>query len=301
MHIKIISLRSFLSTITLLSLLCMSFTTSAVVTYQSISSELLVNQYPGIGSDIYWQGGSNDFVIANQPDGSPIPGSNTIGSSVFDIGADMFGRGLSFSFQKSEWTFDSNLVIGANQFENVTTQSELFNFQDGLLPRVQSLNPSVSSIVTLNPNNSSSFNLFTQADIFLAESNTIAGYYLNVGQDPNNIFSDASLFSGLDPFFNGTDLVDITQQGVIDQFNFLINDIVDPGWQSLAIYYYSTEFAIGSSAAPNFFSNTSGSFVSYDSGSIPSAQVPEPSTYMLLGLGILSMVGFSRKKIRIEK
>ena len=31
------------------------------------------------------------------------------------------------------------------------------------------------------------------------------------------------------------------------------------------------------------------------------AEVPEPSTYMLLGLGILSMVGFSRRKVRIEK
>ena len=282
----------------LFTLLISSMSASAVVTYQSISSDLLVNKYPGIGNDIYWQGGANDIEIAAFPDGTPIPGSNTIGSSTFGINVDLLGN-TNFSFQKSELTFNSNLVIGDNEYANVTAQSEFFNFQDGLFPETQVLNPNDRSFTTVNANNTASFNLFTQTDRFTAESNTVAGYYLNAGQDPESIFSDASLFAGLDPFFNGVDLVDITQQGVVDQFNFLINDVVDPDWQSLSIYYWRSEVTDIGSLEPSSFSNTSGSFVSYDSGAVPVTAVPEPSTYMLLGLGMMTLVGFSRKRSKV--
>lgn len=276
--------------VTLAILLFTSFSASAVVTYQSISSDKFVNQFPGFGDDIYWQGGTNDFDLQNCCAGGL--GLNTIGSSVFGTNFDNFGN-VNIVFQQTEQTFANKISFGANEYSSVSSKSEFLNFQDGLFPELQTLTPGTSSIVNVNTNNTASFSLFTQTARFTAESNSIAGYYLNAGQDPNSVFSDTSLFSGLDPFFTSAGAVNISQQGVIDQFNYLIDDIVDPSWQSLAIYYWKAD-AIGiDGVTPNSTSYTSGSFVSFDSESVA---VPEPSTYMLLGLGMMTLVGISRKK-----
>ncbi|MFK7815720.1 MAG: PEP-CTERM sorting domain-containing protein [Gammaproteobacteria bacterium] len=281
--------RNKIRLVTIATLLFASFSASAVVTYQSISSDKFVSQFPGVGNDIYWQGGTNDVDLQTCCAGTL--GLNTIGSSVFGANFDIFGN-VNTVFQQTEQTFANKISFGANEYSSVSSESEFLGFQDGLFPELQTLTPGTTSFVNVNKNNTASFSLFTQTARFTAESNSIAGYYLNAGQDPDSIFSDTSLFSGLDPFFTGTGAVNISQQGVIDQFNYLIDDIVDPNWQSLAIYYWKSDSMGIDGVTPNSTSFTSGSFVSFDSGAVA---VPEPSTYMLLGLGMMALVGFSRK------
>jgi len=273
-------------------LLLTSFSASAVVTYHSISSDKLVGQFPGVGDDIYWQGGVSDLDLQSCCSGQP--GLNTIGSSVVGTNFDIFGT-QTIVFQETQQTFANNISFGTNNYSSVSSQSEFFGFADGLFPELQTLTPGAPSTVTVNPNNTASFSLFTQTGRFTAESNSIAGFYLNAGQDPNSIFSDSSLFAGLDPFITGAGPVNISQQGVIDQFNFLIDDIVDSTWQSLAIYYWKADAVGIDGFTPDSTTYTSGSFVSYDSGAIA---VPEPSTYVLFGLGMITLVGFSRKKAK---
>lgn len=291
----------------LVGIFCASFSASAVVTYQSISSDLFVGKYPGAGGfdgneDIYWQGGTNDIDIVTNPDGSPIPGSNTIGSSVFSNYTTISSFESNFLFEEIEFSFSSNLVVGANTISDYSSFFEFFDFQDGLVASEQVLSSTLSSTYNVNANNTAEFTIFHQTSgqpgEFIVNANSISGFYLNAGQDPNSVFSDESLFSGLDPFFtfSESEPVEISQQGVIDQFNYLIDDVVDATWQSLSVYYWTS--AVTEVATSQVFNigYTGGSFVSYDAGSIPTTQVPEPSTYMLFSLGLIGLIGFSSKK-----
>ena len=292
------------------ALLLSSFTASAVVSFSNIAVVTYSNIVdvgelggrsagPFLGPDIYWQGGANDVNLVDLPCCNAMtPGLNTVGStaianSFIDSGpnaGDFFSQG----YQVGNIVYGVPLVFGSNVVGGQMTQSEFLFIADGLQPEVTTLSTVAPSIVTLNPNGTAQATFYTEDPNFTTVSEAI-GYFLSEGQTPEMVFTDTSLF------FGDTDF----QQGVIDQFNYYLDEVVDPSWTSLA--FYLSEFT--STATPDsifpdliLYGGAVNSYVSFDEGAIPQevTSVPEPSTYMLLGIGMLGLIGFSRKKVRIS-
>lgn len=237
---------------------------ATTITYELIvNPSVLAGRITGQVGDIFFEGGAKDANLTDFPCCPPgTLGLNTIGSTGFSTFYDDFinFNVLSQSYIDSSWEVGAGLIFFD---ENVNTgymaQAETLFVADGLLPGIETISNIAPSIVTVNPDNTQSFLTFTENDDFVFTDTSIASYYLLAGQDPNVVFSDPSIFDVAD--FNG----EVTQQGVIDHFNYLISDVVAPGWTALSYSYWVIE----ADAKPtSSFNDAVGlgiaSFVSYD-------------------------------------
>lgn len=282
----------FLVTVTA-ALLTISLSASAVVKYETIVNPTeLGGRISGPVGDIFFEGGANDSNLTDFPCCPPgTPGLNTIGSTGYSTFYDNFTNFniLSQVYTQSTWEVGAGQsVFGNNQFTSFMGQAEFAGVADGLQPGIETISNVDQSIITVNPNNTSTFITFTEDENFIYTDTSIASYYLLRGQDPSSVFSDTSLFDVND--FAG----EVTQSGIIDHFNYLINDIVDPNWTFLGWSYWTIE---GAAKSGSGFDDVLGlgvaSFVSYDLGAIP---VPVPAAVWLFGSALLGFVGISRRR-----
>ena len=274
-----------LSLITFFSILLFGSIANAVpVTFDIISGPQFVNQFPvGVGNTWTGSDGSLPALFPGEV------GLNTVGSSASSTS---FSGGEVFStaYQVGNSIYNNPITFGVNQISSISRQNEIFGVADGLAPGFQTLSSAGPSFTTNNRNGTTDFTSFSEDPDFDYFSQSTAGYYITAGQNPDDVFAEVGLFDGRSEF----------QQGVIDQFNFFTSFL--PDWTLISFYLFNFEGAAKTSEFQDIEGRGYASFVSFDEGAIPQevTSVPEPSTYMLLSLGMLGLIGFSRKKVRVS-
>jgi len=196
-----------------------------VVTDADMATPVFAGRTTGGQGDIFWQGGAQDAELTDFPgvDADTI-GRNTIGSS--SITNATFGNDIVASYSVGETEYAGPIVFGTNTISNLERRIETLGFTAGLSADAQVL--SALNTVNFSPDNTFSYsNLRTENSTHEFSANTRHGFFLAAGQDPATVFGDPALFANADPA--------VTQQGVIDHFNFIVENLVRSDWQVLTV------------------------------------------------------------------
>ncbi len=260
-----------------LTLLICSFTASADVTFEIIRDELITGNNPFVGKvsgnfgDIYWEGGTDDLVLADSPCcPAGTLGLNTVGSTGNFINFDNFTNFnfLAQGFSVGNTFYDTDqLIFGNNQVTSVFRDAEFLNFADGLVGNPQSLLGSNNTVTFFDDNTYTFSNFMTEDANYIFTSESVNSYYIAEGQDPAVIFNtaDPSIFESPDLSISGN----IDSQRLIANFEYLMT-VLDPGWKVITfdlIKYSAT--AKDPTINQDFVGLGNFAFVSYDQGAIP--------------------------------
>jgi hypothetical protein len=276
-------------------LFAISFSASALVTFDIVTSDVFEGRITGPLNDIYWEGGVNDSPLTDFY--SPtVTGLNTIGSSGVILNYDNFTNFniLGSGFATGNTVYDAPLRFGGNSVSSVSRDAEIIGFGDGLAGIPQA-SPVSSNTVTINRNNTYSYsNIISEDANYLYNNSSINAYSLAAGQNAGDIFlnADASIFGNSNLFD------DIDPQRLANHFDY-ISGVVAPDWTALTFEFFQyTATAKDPNVLQNFVGVANYSYVSYDDGAIAqdSVSVPEPTSFLLMGLGLLGLTYTKRRK-----
>lgn len=240
--------------------------TFRILTDADMTSPVFAGRSTGQTGDIFWQGGSNDLDLIDLPEiNEATIGQNTVGSSSITFA--QFGPSTVASYAVGETVYAGPIVFGVNSIKSLTRQIETLTFTDGLDPETQTVLGLQTAL--FNADNTFSYTrLESQNSTHEFSAATRHGYFLTAGQDPAVVFADAARFANVDPL--------ITQQGVIDQFNFIINNIARSDWQILTVElvdFMATQKPDADSTLGDFDGVVFGTtFVSFDPDAAPKAR-----------------------------
>ncbi len=261
--------------------------TLKILTDEDMSSPVFTGRVTGPAGDIFWQGGEEDLDILDLPGVSQSTiGRNTVGSS--SISLSDFTTSTLRSYVIGDTALAGPIVFGLNTVKSLDRRIETESFSDGVSADAQTAFG--LSTVTFSTDNRFSYdNLSSENSTHIFTASTRDGFYLTAGQDPAVVFANPALFAGADPR--------VTQQGVIDHFNFIIANISRSDWRLLT--FELTDFlAVQKDGVVSSIGNFSGeafgaTFVSFDRDAVPlprtlvsavlpasrSVQVGNPATF----------------------
>ena len=265
------------------------------VTFDIVTNNDFAGKTSGPNGDYYWEGGTNDSPLTNFY--NPLStGLNTIGSSGIFINYESFANFnfISQGFATGNTVYGGPLVFGSNSVSSVFRDAEVIGFGDGLLGIPQA-SPAGSNVVTINRDNTYSYtNVLSEDQNYIYSNSSLNAYSLAADQSASDIFlnSDASIFTNSDEF------IDIDPQRLVNHFDY-ISGVVSPNWTALTFELFQyTATAKDPSLFQDFVGIGNYSYVSYDEGAVVQdpVSVPEPTSFLLMGLGLLGITYSSRRK-----
>lgn len=196
-----------------------------ILTDADMTTPVFAGRTTGQENDIFWQGGDQDLDILDLPGVSQSTiGRNTVGSS--SITFSEFTTSRVRSYAVGDTYYAGPIVFGVNSIQSLSRQIETQSFTSGLGPDSQT-DFGLQTVMFSTDNTFSYTNLSSQTSTHEFSAATRHGYFLTAGQDPAVVFANAALFANVDPL--------ITQQGVIDHFNFIIANIARSDWTMLTV------------------------------------------------------------------
>ncbi|MEM7401839.1 MAG: VPLPA-CTERM sorting domain-containing protein [Pseudomonadota bacterium] len=299
-----------------------SIPANAAITFQIVTDDLLVaphfnNRVPegAFPGDISWQGGSSDAVLTTLPGiTTATPGRNTLGTSSRGIATLLDGTAVNSSFARGTSTYGNGIFFNPRNAGQPGEPTRVFSPLTDVNQEVEILGfgPSSSGNTRLLGDNQALFfsedNFFRNGavtannDFFFSPSGQTPvrnSYYILNGQDPEVVFEnlvnevpgyftpDGVLLANTYPF--------VTQQGIVDQFNFLLDNLIRDDWTLLTYeVLWLTGRDINTNADVFEFFAYGISNITFDELSF--TPIPLPPAVWLFGTALLGFAGISRRR-----